>query len=87
MSRSKWKPIYINNDILNTDKKVVIIHKRSDTITKEYVGLITKIYNGIRFYDIIVNDKMIGHKWGEFSSTRRYPKHKKKNKWVIKHIQ
>jgi small subunit ribosomal protein S19 len=54
------------------------MYSRSNTITKEYIGFTIKIHNGIRFYDIVVNEKMIGHKFGEFSPTRKYPKHKKK---------
>ena len=76
MSRSLWKLKYNRN--LAKEKKVITIYSRSNTITKGYVGFTVKIYNGIRFYDIIVNTKMIGHKFGEFSPTRRFPKHKKK---------
>jgi small subunit ribosomal protein S19 len=79
MSRSIWKFIYINkNNLINNDKKIITTFSRSDKITQEYVGFIVKIYNGIRFYDINVIDKMVGHKFGEFSPTRKYPKHKKK---------
>jgi len=38
-----------------------------------------KIYNGIRFYELNIIEKMIGHKFGEFSPTRKLPQHKKKN--------
>lgn len=79
MSRSIWKFIYINKkNIINNDKKIVTIYSRSNIITQEYIGYTVKIYNGIRFYDINVVDKMVGHKFGEFSPTRKYPKHKKK---------
>jgi small subunit ribosomal protein S19 len=78
MSRSIWKPIFINKKNLNNDKKIITIYSRSNIITKEYLGFIVKIYNGIRFYDITITNKMLGHKFGEFSPTRKFPKHKKK---------
>ena len=78
MSRSIWKSIYTNKKNLNNEKKLITMYSRSNTITKEYIGFTIKIHNGIRFYDIVVNEKMIGHKFGEFSPTRKYPKHKKK---------
>jgi len=60
------------------EKKPIIIYSRSNKITSDYLGLNIKIYNGIRFYEINVIEKMIGHKFGEFSPTRKLPQHKKK---------
>lgn len=78
MSRSSWKPIYVNKENFSNDKKIITIYSRSNKITAEYIGFIAKIHNGIRFYDINITDKMVGHKFGEFSPTRKFPKHKKK---------
>jgi len=68
----------VDTELLNAEDKKLTIYSRSTTITVEYVGFTAKIYNGIRFYEIIITEKMIGRKFGEFSSTRRFPKHKKK---------
>jgi len=54
------------------------MYSRGETIKSEYVGSTVKIHNGIRFYELKINEKMIGYKFGEFSPTRRFPKHKKK---------
>lgn len=78
MSRSLWKTLFVDTELLNADNKNMLVYSRSVTITSEYVGFTAQIYNGIRFYDIIITEKMVGHKFGEFSSTRRFPKHKKK---------
>jgi len=69
-----------DNNIEFLRENMISVSCRSQTITPEYEGLVIKIYNGIRFYKIFVIDKMFGKKFGEFSSTRRYPIHKKKKK-------
>ena len=79
MSRSLWKTLYVDKKNLNVEKKITI-YARSNTITKDFIGFTVKIYNGIRFYEILVIDKMIGHKFGEFAPTIKFPIHKKKNK-------
>jgi small subunit ribosomal protein S19 len=80
MSRSSWKLNYLNTRFLKVDKKInlITVYSRSETIRAEYIGLNAKIYNGIRFYEIKIIEAMVGYKFGEFSSTRRFPKHKKK---------
>lgn len=59
-------------------QKPIIIYSRGESIKPEYIGVLVKIHNGIRFYELKINEKMIGYKFGEFSPTRRFPKHKKK---------
>ena len=78
MSRSSWKISSKNNIKIELEKKPLIILTRQNRITSDYLGCLTKIYNGIRFYDVIITEKMLGHKFGEFAPTRKYPKHKKK---------
>ena len=65
------------SEIYKCTKKIVIMYSRGETIKSEYVGSTVKIHNGIRFYELKINEKMIGYKFGEFSPTRRFPKHKK----------
>lgn len=77
MGRSVWKIQYLNPKFINAQKKIVIMYSRGETIRPEYVGSTVKIHNGIRFYELKINEKMIGYKFGEFSPTRRFPKHKK----------
>jgi ribosomal protein S19 len=42
------------------------------------IGLKLDIYNGIKFFQIIVSNDMIGHSVGEFAPTRKKPVQKKK---------
>jgi len=78
MSRSNWKINSIDTNLLNTTKKITKIYKRNLVITPEYINKTVSIYNGKRFFDINITKKMVGHKFGEFSSSRIKPIHKTK---------
>jgi len=79
MSRSIWKPLYNNKKILTSEK--IFIFNRRQIITSNFLNQTIKIYNGIRFFEILVNEKMLGFKFGEFAPTKKLPiQKKKKNK-------
>lgn len=86
MKRSNWKGPFININNLEKiklikkkhDKKVVM--SRNSEITPNFVGLNFNVYNGKTFLNVSVTDKMIGHKFGEFSFTRAKFIFKKKTK-------
>ena len=80
MSRSNWKPILIDNDLKNSTKKINKVYNRNLKITKDYINKTIQIYNGTRFFEIIVNEKMVGQSFGEFSPSRIKPTHKVKKK-------
>ena len=89
MSRSKWKGVFVNKNLLKKifNKKknndFIYIHSRNSTIIKEFVGLHFKVYNGIRYFNVFVTEQLVGHKFGEFSYTRRLSQNiheKSKNK-------
>jgi small subunit ribosomal protein S19 len=84
MTRSLFKGPYIHtslwtsflkNSNLENGKK---IWNRSSTILPQYVGKEVQVYTGIRFLRIKILEDMIGHKFGEFASTRKKPIHKNK---------
>ena len=75
MSKSIWKPLYIKKKNDEPSKNEFF---RKDIITSNLIGLTIKIYNGIKFFEITVNENMVNHKFGEFSPTRKIPLHKKK---------
>lgn len=77
MTRSIWKSPFIDNFLLKNKKNKKIWTRRSEIISL-FKGNTYFIYNGHKFMKILVSDKMIGHKFGEFVSTRQKPKHKKK---------
>ena len=79
MNRSQWKGPFINFELLtNLDKTKINIFSRNSTILPQFIGLKINIYNGKRFNPIKITDKMVGHKFGEFSLTKQPFKYKKK---------
>jgi len=85
MSRSKWKGPYIQTDLLeqiskscNSKKKEFQIFCRNSYIIPQFVGLTFKIHNGKTFIKVLVIEEMVGHKFGEFSPTRKKFSYKKK---------
>lgn len=78
MSRSKWKPLVIDNKLINFNKKINKITKRNLIIDSKYTDCTIQIYNGTRFFEVTISKNMVGQKFGEFSPTRVKPIHKKK---------
>lgn len=83
MSRSNWKVPFNKIEVLFkinksfTDTK---IHKtfRNVVILPKFTGKKFKVHNGKTFYNITVNENMIGHRFGEFILTRKAFEFKKK---------
>jgi len=92
MTRSIWKPPFINRDIrkvLSTEVNLTPIMTRSrrTTITTELVGRRFVVYNGRAYTSTVftVTTNMVGHKLGEFSITKAHgPAIHKDNKIVRK---
>ena len=85
MSRAKWKGPFVNNNLLNKVKltpnqKEIQTKSRNSTILPVFVGKYFKIHNGKIFHKILITEKMIGYKLGEFSPTRKQFSYKKTNK-------
>ena len=84
MTRSIWKPNYVNyfliNKILKNKKRVAIRTKsRSSTILQSFIGMTFFIYTGYKYIRLTISRKMVGYKFGEFSFTRKFGKiHEKK---------
>ena len=83
MSRSKWKGPYIDEHSLN---KIHYLKKnyikptvsRNTTILPKFIEKTFEVYNGKKFNEILVTEEMVGHKFGEFSPTRKRFSFKKK---------
>jgi small subunit ribosomal protein S19 len=80
MSRSSWKPIIVDNNLINSKKKINKIFSRDLIITKDYIDLNVEIYNGVRFFELTITPKMVGQRFGEFAPSRIKPIHKVKKK-------
>ena len=82
MSRSKWKGVFIEKVFFNKflleydgpvnleDSEVKIFNYkdnlRNSTIIDLFVGYQFNVYNGLDIKSVVVNEKMIGFKFGDF---------------------
>ena len=82
MSRSLKKGPYVNERLIKKiknlkpgDKSVIKIWDRACTITPEMVGFTIGVHNGKQHISVFVVENMVGHKFGEFSPTRKFVIH------------
>jgi small subunit ribosomal protein S19 len=83
MARSIKKGPFIDANLarkienLNKDNKKVVVKtwSRRSTIPPEFVGHTIAVHNGIKFIPIYISENMVGHKLGEFATTRTYRGH------------
>ncbi len=83
MARSVWKGPFVDGYLLkkaeaahNSGRKTVIkIWSRRSTILPQFVGLTFGVHNGRKHIPVLITEDMIGHKFGEFASTRTYHGH------------
>ncbi len=86
MVRAKWKVPFIDynllKNIIRNKKRFIIRTKaRSSIILQSFIGLVIQVYTGRKYINVYVNEKMIGHKLGEFAFTRKIGRiHQKKDK-------
>ena len=57
------------------DKTIIKVWDRSCTITPEMVGFVIGVHNGKQHTPVLIVENMVGHKLGEFSSTRKFTRH------------
>jgi len=83
MSRSLKKGPYLDNKLLkkitklidSQEKKIVKTWARNSMIPPEFVGFTIAVHNGNRFIPVYITERMVGHKLGEFASTRTFRAH------------
>ena len=82
MSRSLYKGPYINEKILKkiSGKKpnevgTVKLWDRASVISPEMVGFTFGVYNGKTHIEVFVAEEMVGHRFGEFSPTKKFIRH------------
>ena len=83
MARSVWKGPFVDGYLLKKAeavrqsgrKDVIRTWSRRSTILPQFVGLTFGVYNGHKFIPVMVNEEMVGHKFGEFSPTRTFYGH------------
>jgi small subunit ribosomal protein S19 len=69
------------NQMNQTGKKDTIkTWSRSSTILPSMIGFTIAVYNGKQHVPIFISDQLVGHKLGEFVSTRNFRSHIKADK-------
>lgn len=56
-------------------KDTITTWSRSSTILPSMVGFTIAVYNGKQHVPIFISDQLVGHKLGEFVSTRNFRSH------------
>jgi len=64
-------------DIMNASgkKDTIKTWSRSSTILPSMVGHTIAVYNGKQHVPVFISDQLVGHKLGEFVSTRTFKTH------------
>ena len=83
MARSLRKGYFVDMHLLDKvhkqqssgDHRVVRTWSRRSTITPLMVGLTIAVHNGHKFVPVYVTENMVGHKLGEFATTRTFRGH------------
>lgn len=82
MSRSLKKGPFVDAKLLKKvsalksgDKTVIKTWARSSTISPEMVGFVFGVHNGKSHIEVLVTEDMVGHKFGEFSPTKKFTRH------------
>jgi len=83
MGRSSKKGPYVDPDLVKKvermdssgQKKIIKTWSRGSTIAPEFVGHTFGVHNGKQHIPVFVTENMVGHKFGEFSPTRKFKSH------------
>jgi len=82
MSRSLKKGPFIDaklqkkmSRVKSGDPKPIRTWSRDTTIVPEMLGFTFEVHNGRTFIAVKPTEEMIGHKFGEFSATRKFFRH------------
>lgn len=82
MSRSLYKGPYVDAKLLKkiADKKpnetaAIKTWARDSVISPEMIGFTFGVHNGKTHIDVFVAEEMVGHRFGEFSPTKKFIRH------------
>lgn len=82
MSRSVYKGPYVDEKLLKkvSGKKpqeagVIKTWARDSVISPEMVGFTFGVHNGKQHIEVLVVEEMVGHRFGEFSPTKKFVRH------------
>jgi small subunit ribosomal protein S19 len=83
VARSVWKGPFVDGYLLKKAetvrssgrKEIIKIWSRRSTILPQFVGLTFGVHNGHKHLPVLVNEEMVGHKFGEFAPSRTFHGH------------
>lgn len=83
MARSVWKGPFVDGYLLKKAEavrssgrnEIIKTWSRRSTIMPQFVGLTFGVHNGHKFLPVLVNENMIGHKFGEFAPSKTFYGH------------
>lgn len=97
MARSLKKVPFVADHLLKkieklniqAQKKVILTWSRASTVLPIMIGHTIAVHNGKEHIPVFITEQMVGHKLGEFSLTRTYRGHVKKDKkakrsWIMR---
>ena len=87
MTRSVWKGPFVHPSLLKKidkikdapNKKPIKTWSRASMIMPEMVGVTIAVHDGRRFLPVLITENMVGHRLGEFASTRTFRSHVNKS--------
>ena len=59
----------------NSEKRPIKTWSRRSTVLPDMVGLTIAVHHGRQHIPVFISEDMVGHKLGEFASTRTYRGH------------
>ena len=83
MARSLRKGPFVDEHLIQkvlkaqegNDRRPIKTWSRRSVIVPEMIGLTIAVHNGRAHVPVSINENMIGHKLGEFASTRTFKVH------------
>lgn len=82
MARSAYKGPYVDEKLMKkvagkkgSETATIRMWARNSTIAPEMVGFTFGVHNGKTHIDVFVTEEMVGHRFGEFSPTKKFIRH------------
>ena len=65
----------VEEAIASNSKKPIKTWSRRSMVMPDMIGLTIAVHNGRQHVPVLVNENMVGHKFGEFALTRTFKGH------------
>ena len=65
----------VEKAVESNDKRPIKTWSRRSMVLPEMVGLTIAVHNGKQHVPVLINEEMVGHKFGEFALTRTFRGH------------